>query len=47
MCFNVEEMKIGNIKERNIKDNTKEEWEKVVQIFRENKRKREEKREKV
>ena len=29
-------------KEANIKDNTEEEWEEVVQIFRENKRKREE-----
>ena len=31
-------------KEANIKDNTEEEWEEVVQIFRENKRKREERR---
>ena len=32
---------------RNIKNNTEEEWEEVVQIYRENKRKREERREKV
>ena len=31
-------------KQRNIKNNTEEEWEEVVQIFRENKRKREEKK---
>ena len=34
-------------KERNIRNNTEEEWEEVLQIFRENKRKREETREKV
>ena len=36
-------------KQRNIKKkkNAEEEWEEVVQIFRENKRKREERREKV
>ena len=34
-------------KQRNIKNNTEEEWEEVVQIYRENKRKREERREKV
>ena len=34
-------------KTRNIKNNTEEEWGEVVQIQRENKRKREEKREKV
>ena len=30
-------------KQRNIKDNTDEEWEDVVQIFKENKRRREKK----
>ena len=34
-------------KPRNIKNNTEEEWEEVVQIYGENKRKREERREKV
>ena len=34
-------------KQRNFKNNTEEEWEEVVQIYRENKRKREERREKV
>ena len=34
MCFNVEDIKI----QRNIKDNTEEEWEELVQIFRKNKR---------
>ena len=34
-------------KPMNIKNNTEEEWEEVVQIYRENKRKREERREKV
>ena len=34
-------------KKRNIKNNTEEEWEEIVQIYRENKRKREERREKV
>ena len=34
-------------KQRNIKNNTEEEREVVVQIYRENKRKREERREKV
>ena len=33
--------------QRNIKSNTGEEWEEVVQIFTENKRKRKERREKV
>lgn len=34
-------------KQKNIKDNTDEEWEDVVQIFKENKRRREKRREKV
>ena len=34
-------------KQRNIKNNTEEEWEEVVQIYRENKRKIEERRETV
>ena len=34
-------------KQRNIRNNTEEEWEEVVQIYRKNKRKREERREKV
>ena len=34
-------------KEANIKDNTEEEWEEVVQIFRENKRKTFRKKEEV
>ena len=34
-------------KQRNIKNNTEEEWEEVVQIYRENKRKREDRRKKV
>ena len=34
-------------KQRNIKNNTEEEWEEVVQIHKENKRKREERRKKV
>lgn len=38
MCFNVEEIKIEN---RKTQDNTAEEWKEVVQIFRENKIKRE------
>ena len=33
--------------QRNIKNNTEEEWEEVVQICKESKRKREERREKV
>ena len=33
-------------KQRNIRNNAEEEWEEVVQIYRENKRKREERREK-
>ena len=32
-------------KQRNIRNNTEEEWEEVVQIYRENKRKRRKKRE--
>ena len=36
-----------NRKQRNIKNNTEEEWDEVVQIYRENKRKREERKEKV
>ena len=34
-------------KQRNIRNNTEEKWEEVVLIYRENKRKREERREKV
>ena len=34
-------------RQKNIKNNTEEEWEEVVQIFRESKRKREKRREKV
>ena len=34
-------------KQRNMKDNNDEEWEEVVQIFKENRRKREKRREKV
>ena len=34
-------------KQKNIRNNTEEEWEEVVQIYRENKRKIEERRETV
>ena len=34
-------------KQKNIRNNTEEEWEEVVQIYRENKRKRDGRREKV
>ena len=38
MHFNVEQMEL---EDRNIKDNTEDKWEEVVQMFRGNKRKRE------
>ena len=34
-------------KHRNIKNNNEEEWEEVVQVFRESKRKRDERREEI